>query len=446
MNRRSFLRALGVSALGLPFAGLAGRLASASPSAVPKRLILWPSLNGVRPDLFWPGGGGGSLVTEPFADYLDRATFVRGIGIEGSMNHFAVRSVFTGAPIADYASPDPGVKSLDQVVADHVAATAPTARRSVHLGVIPADAIEFYQLFGRSTFFFDPTPVDYEANPVSAFDRLFGGLGTTPTDPAEPAAPSSDARARAAALALTRAELAELSGRVAGLPLEADKLAQHGEALSRLAGEPMGGGAVMAPTTPPAVCDATRLDSVEALRGELEGNDHAAYRHELFDGLFDAQVDLLARSVTCGLTRVATLQAGSADGNVIVPIDGGYPHHDTSHGDQEVFGRCQRWYAGKFARLLRQLDVPDPLCPDGSTVLDNSCVVWMSECLPSDHSSDEVPCLYVGGAGGSLVTGTQITAAGASNRTLLKTIARAFGVADADTAHYGDAAIRELLA
>lgn len=442
-NRRSFLRALGVGALGLPFAGLGRSLVGASPGAAPQRLILWPSLNGVRPDLFWPGGGGTSLVTEPIARWLDRATFVRGIGIEGSMNHFAVRAMFTGAPIADYASPDPTTPSLDQVVADHLAATAPSARRSVHLGVIPADSLEFYQLFGRSTFFFDGAgPVDYEANPVRAFDRLFGALDPSPAPAPTPHAPD----ARAAALALTRAELDELSARVADLPLEADKLAQHAEALAGLAGEPMGGGATMPAPPPPVVCDASPLASVEALRGALEGDDRAAYRHEHFEALFDAQVDVLARAVTCGLTRVATLQAGSADGNVIVPIDGGYPHHDTSHGDQEVFGRCQRWYATKLARLLSALDVPDPLCPDGRTVLDNACVVWLSECLPSDHSSDEVPCMIVGGAGGALARGAGITATGASNRDLLKTLAMAFGVPDAESACFGDRAIRELLA
>lgn len=445
IKRRSFLRALGVSALGLPFSGLAGRLVSASPTEAPRRLILWPSLNGVRLDLFRPGPTGASFVTEPFAEFADRTTYVRGVGIEGSENHYAVRSMFTGAPISDYAAPDPGVASLDQLVADHIAATAPTAQRSVHLGVIPADAIEFYQQFGRSTFFFDPTPVDYEANPVRAFDRLFGGLTPgAPSEPGEPLPADPDVAMRAAALALTRAELTDLRGRAAGAPLELEKLAQHDAALARLAGEPMGGGAVMPPPPPAATCDATTLASVEALRPELDGDDRAAYRHELFDSLFDAQIDVLARAVGCGLTRVATLQAGSADGNVIVPVDGGYPHHDTSHGDAMTFARVQRWYAEKFARLLRALDVPDPLCPEGRTVLDNSCVLWLSECLPSDHGSAEVPCLYVGGAGGALVTGAQIEATGATNRTLHKTICRAFGVDDGASAHFGDQTIAEL--
>lgn len=431
------MRLAGTAALALPF----GAAARATPATAPTRLVLWPSLNGARPDLFWPSGGGGSLVTEPLAAFRDRMTFVRGIGIEGSENHYAVRSMFSGSPISDYGAADPTRASLDQLVADAIDASAPTAERSIHLGVIPADAIEFYQLYGRSTFFFGPAPVDYEANPVSAFDRLLSGLDA-PTNPPPPMATSEDAM-RAAVLNVTLAETAALQARAVDVASERHKLEVHAAALERMRAE---GGNPIGTPLPPAQCNSSPLASVEALRSELQGNDRAAYRHELFDGLFDAQVDVLARSLVCGLTRVGTLQAGSADGNVVVPVEGGHPHHDTSHGDQELFGRMQRWYATKFARLLSQLDVPDPLCPEGRTVLDNSCVLWLSECLPSSHASGEVPCLLVGGAGGSLVTGTQITASGATNRTLLKTLAGVYGVSDDASAHLGSTRITELLA
>jgi len=53
--------------------------------------------------------------------------------------------------------------------------------------------------------------------------------------------------------------------------------------------------------------------------------------------MFDAQVDNMARVLISGLSRVVTLQAGSADNDLIVPVDQGYPHHLTSHGDQPTF-------------------------------------------------------------------------------------------------------------
>ncbi len=66
------------------------------------------------------------------------------------------------------------MKSVDQLIADSIEASpTPTALKSLHLGVIPADTINYYQRVGRNTFFFAPRPVDYEANPVTAFDRVF---------------------------------------------------------------------------------------------------------------------------------------------------------------------------------------------------------------------------------------------------------------------------------
>ena len=431
IDRRSrFKRGLGALAGATLLRG--SRRARAGGSGAPQRLVLWPSMNGAAAEHFWPAAGNlaaMSLITEPLAAFQPRMTFVRGLDIEGSYNHFAIRSMFTGAPVSDYLTPDPTVKSIDQVVADRFQADAPTSMRSLHLGAVPADSIQFYQLYGRSTFFFNPTPVHYEANPVTAFDAIFGGLGTD-----SGGEPPTDWRADA--LAITRAEIGALETEVARSPREAAKLRDHGVAVDGLA-------AGNAPI--PGACDATPLASVEALRGELEGNAAGAYDYARFGAIIDAQIDVLARALTCGLTRVATLQAGSADGNVIVPVDGGYPHHNTSHGDPLIFARVQRWYAEKLARLLTALDVPDPLDPDGGTVLDNSCVVWLSECNPS-HSSEDVPCFLVGGAGGRLVTGALVDAPGATNRALMKSLCRALGVADADSAHFGTTAIDEVLA
>jgi len=400
----------------------------------PLRLIVMPLLNGVDHQYFWPGPAG-SLVTEPLTGYMDRLTFVRGLDIDGSHDHMAVRSMFTGAPIASYESPDPVVPSIDQVVASHFQATAPTARRSIHLGALPASSLELYQLYGRSTFFFDPAPLDYDANPVTAFDRLFGELGGKPSPPPPTGPEPLDLRDRSREILAQ--ELAELRARAEGSS-QIDKLAQHQAAL-----EGMGSGDTPNPTAPASCSDAT-IASVEALRPELSGNEAGAYRHDLYEPIFDAQIDILARAVVCGMTRVATLQANSADGNALVPVLGGRPHHDTSHGSQPEFALCQQWYASKLARLLAALDVDDPLDP-GHTVLDNSCVLWMAECNPN-HASNDIVALYAGGLGGRLVTGTTVDVPGATNRHLLRTLCDAAGVSGSDSGHFGEMAISEVRA
>lgn len=389
-----------------------------------------PLLNGVDHQYFWPGPAG-SVVTEPLAGFLDQLTFVRGLDIDGSWDHMAVRSMFTGAPINSYEAADPQVKSIDQVVADHFEATAPSARRSVHLGALPANSIELYQLYGRSTFFFNPTPVDYDANPVTAFDKLFADLGgDSPPPPSTPELDLSDHSRE-----ILMAELLELRTRVEGSS-EFDKVDEHHAALEAL------GGPGTTPPPTPLSCSNDPLPSVEALRAELQGNEAAAYRHDLYEPIIDAQVDVLARTVACGLTRVATLQANSADGNALVPVLGGRPHHDTSHGSQQEFALVQQWYASKLARLLTALDVDDPLDP-GRTVLDNSCVLWMAECNPG-HGSEDIVALYAGSLGGRLTTGTTVDVQGATNKHLLRTLCEAVGAPGGD--HFGNDTLPEILA
>ncbi len=465
LTRRKLLSATGTAAATL---GLNG-WRPAHAAGPPIRLIVFPLLNGAEPRFFWPSPGNlgaMSLITEPLSPYQSQLTFVRGIDVTGSFNHMAVRSIFTGAPVPDYLSPDPTVKSVDQVMADHVAATGATRLRSLHLGVIPADSIQLYQLYGRSTFFFSPRPVDYEANPVSAFDRTFRGQAggrpaPAPTPPAAPGQPPAPAPVAPASfdnevIDIAEAELTDLSNRLRG-SRELGKLEQHRDALRALRPAPIVGGTPMppgpmlpnpmmpsapAPMGPAPGCSADALASVEKLRAALQGNDAAAYRHQHFSDIFDAQIDVLSRAVVCGLTRVATIQAGSADGNVTDPVGPGYPHHNTSHGNQDIFAQCQRFYASKFLRLLRALDVPDPLDP-GKTVLHNSLVLMMSECMPVGHESNSVPVLLAGRAGGALKPG-YVDLRSASNKTLMQTVLQLCGAGSAP--QFGSGTFSELRA
>jgi hypothetical protein len=467
LTRRKLMARAGLAAAAWQL--MANRRALAA--GPPTRLVIVPLLNGAEPRFFWPSPGNlaaMSLVTEPLKAYQRQVTFVRGIDVTGSMNHMAVRSIFTGAPIADYLSPDPTVKSVDQVMADHVAATAPTKLRSLHLGVIPADSIQLYQMYGRSTFFFAPRPVDYEANPVSAFDRTFKGVtgpaapppgGTTPP-PATgtPPAPATPPSLENDALDIADAELAEAQARLGDSPRQRAKLDQHRESLRALRPQPGSGGlpgpADPAPTPPVSApgggsapaCNGSALASVEKLRPALAGNAGAAYRHQHFSDIFDAQIDIAVRALVCGVTRVATIQAGSADGNVTDPVGPGYPHHMTSHGNQDTFAQCQRWYAGKLLRLMQGLDVPDPLDPGGKSVLHNSVVLVMSECMPIGHGSESVPVMLLGNAGGALKAGAFVDLKGASNKTLMQTVLQLCGVPAGAGGHFGGQTFAELRA
>jgi hypothetical protein len=328
--------------------------------------------------------------------------------------------------VSSYDSPDPTYKSVDQLLADSIASQSPTALKSVHLGVIPADSIQYYKQ-GRNKFFYAPTPVDYEANPVTAFDRLFGDAANQPKP--------MGADYTGDTLDIALGEIGDLNGRLTGATSELNKLALHRDALTALkssSGMPM---------MPPQIVTGP-LASVEKIRPQLQGKTGEAYKYAYFSDMFDAQVDNMARVLVSGMSRVVTLQAGSADNDLIVPVGPGYPHHVTSHGDQPTFASVQNWYFGKMARFMEALDVPDPLAP-GMTVLDNTVIVIIAECLPYTHSSNGVPALLLGKLGGKIRTGGVIDAKGASNKTLMSTVLKAFNV---DPVQFGTTNITGVLA
>jgi hypothetical protein len=375
-------------------------------------------MNGAEAGRFYPQNlTAMSAITEPLKEFASSLTFLRGINVSGSVNHYAVRSIFSGARIPNYESPDPTMKSMDQVVADHFQMTAPSKLRSLHLGVIPADSINYYQRAGRSTFFFAPKPVDYEANPVTAYDRVFGGAAAGPSGPEG----SPQVSFTSEMLDVLDAEMGELTNRAREVAAERTKLGQHAAALKAL--RPAADPGVVGPGMP-----AGRLDAVEKLRPALEGKPALAYKHMYFSDIFDAQIDILTRAIVSGHTRVATIQAGSADGNALVPVGRGYPHHNTSHGNQDTFSMCVRWYMTKFQRMLTALNVKDPLDPAGKTVLHNSVIVFLAECLPVSHSSNGVPCFIAGNAGGALKTGQIVNTGGATNKSVLKTLLTIMGI------------------
>jgi hypothetical protein len=433
MTRRRWLQTAGAAVAATPFLN---RQALAQKGS-PQRLVCWPMMNGAE-DRYWLPNAGNfaalSTILEPLKKWANMMTVVKGVNISGSVNHFAVRSSYCGANIANYESADPTVKSVDQILADSIAATAPTAIKAMHLGVIPADSINYYKRAGRSTFFFAPSPVDYEANPVTAFDRFFGMGGGAPGT-VTPAPMTTDYTTDS--MDLLEAEMNDLGGKL-GSSGELAKLAMHRESLKALRPRAIGGAAP--PVTPP-VSAAGTLASVEKLRPTLQGNAKDAYKHAYFSDVFDAQVDIMARALIAGQTRVATLQAGSADNNLIVPVDRGHPHHNTSHGDQALYSQCCKWYFTKMARFAEALDVPDPLDP-GKTVLQNTTILVIAECLPVSHSSNSVPTMLLGGAGGKIkpgfVSGSNIT-----NKQVLATVLKAFNLGPA---HFGSSLVNEILA
>jgi hypothetical protein len=127
----------------------------------------------------------------------------------------------------------------------------------------------------------------------------------------------------------------------------------------------------------------------------------------------DLMYDLMALAFQTDSTRVISFAVAPEGSNRPFPtlgISEGY-HFLTHHaGNQDKIAKVakiERWYMERFARFLRQLDGMKE--PDGTTVLDNSMIVY--GCAIGDgnkHNHDELPVVVAGGGGGTLRTGRHV--------------------------------------
>ena len=130
--------------------------------------------------------------------------------------------------------------------------------------------------------------------------------------------------------------------------------------------------------------------------------------------------DIVALAFQTDKTRIATLLLCRDISGLFYPfLDVKLAHHLASHEDTgEPFMRVNQYYLTQYAYLIDKLAA----MPEGeSTVLNNSCIVFMSNMWSgSNHDSTKVPVLTAGTLGGTLETGRVLdyTDAGDENRRL----------------------------
>jgi hypothetical protein len=130
--------------------------------------------------------------------------------------------------------------------------------------------------------------------------------------------------------------------------------------------------------------------------------------------------DILALAFQTDKTRIATLLLCRDISGLFYPfLDVKLAHHLASHEDRgDAFMRINQFYLTQYAYLIDKLAA----MPEGErTVLDNSCLVFMSNMWSgSNHDSTKVPVLTTGTLGGTLETGRVLdyTLAGDENRKL----------------------------
>jgi hypothetical protein len=131
-------------------------------------------------------------------------------------------------------------------------------------------------------------------------------------------------------------------------------------------------------------------------------------------------LDIIAIAFQTDKTRIATLILARDLGALYYPfLDVADGHHAASHQNNTAgYGRISRYHLSHLAYLATKLDS----MPEGDrTVLDNSCLMWLSNMwIGRAHDNSRLPLVLAGGLGGTLQTGRTLNYvnAGDANRKM----------------------------
>jgi len=335
-----------------------------------------------------------------------------------------IQGVFTGADMVKF----PTGPSIDQVVARKLASETALSYPSLPFSVNVGDkAWEHNTCFSAG----DQQPIVALGKPVAVFDTLFKNLSETgPT--MDTAGADRLRKKKQSVIDFVRADLDRVCKQLGAD--DQQKCQAHLEALRgaerRVAGlSPIVTSGCTKPVRPVA------------------GNDLIINVH--------AQMDMISAALACGLTRVATLQLGMADGGL--DMISGVNQHNTTHKTGDTKGtpaqadhianhkRIDMWFADRWAYLLRKLEA---VKEGEGTLLDNTLIVFGSDTTTSmdpalsvgAHAHHRFPFWMAGGGNFAFKTGRHIVfphpADGKGDNwkrwtrhhRLLVSIARAFGV------------------
>jgi hypothetical protein len=155
-------------------------------------------------------------------------------------------------------------------------------------------------------------------------------------------------------------------------------------------------------------------------------------------------LDIIAIAFQTDKTRIATLILARDLGALYYPfLDVADGHHAASHQNNSAgYGRISRYHLSHLAYLAAKLDG----MPEGDgTVLDNSCVMWLSNMwIGRQHNNSRLPLVLAGGLGGTLQTGRTLNYlnAGDENRKMSSLFLSLMDRMGVSLDHFGDADTR----
>jgi hypothetical protein len=389
LQRRQFLRDLGITAAALPFlAGLPSLTGAPTPQRR-QRLIIMFSPNGTLPNEFWPDHEGANAqfksILKPLEAYKDKTLILHGIANkvrgDGDSHMRGMSCLLTcdellkgnimggGGNPAGWASNI----SIDQEIKNHLQSKAETRTRfgSLEFGVAVPDRADPWT---RMSYAGGNQPVAPIDDPHQMLGKLYGQM--------------KDKESLVSILDDVRADLKRVSSKLSAR----DKalLDQHMTLVRSLEqdlqdSDKQGNLAHPVPQVDPSI--------------ELV-NDNTPE-------ISRVQIDLLVNALANDMARVATLQfmrsVGMAQMRWLGIEEG---HHSLSHDpddNKDSYAKLMKintWFAGEFAYLAKRLSETPEATGDGN-MLDNTLLVWTNELgKGNSHSLDNIPYVMVGGGAG----------------------------------------------
>src|SRR2546427_1337795 len=388
IQRRQFIKTLGLSAASLPFLMGWPSLGMASPARPRQRLVIMFTPNGTIPTAYWPDETGKDFklkeIMSPLEPFKDRMLVLHGVSNkvrgDGDNHMRGMSCLLTGIELfpgniqggshtpAGWAS---GI-SIDQELKNFFQSREETRTRfgSLEFGVGETDPADPWT---RMSYGGPNKPIAPISDPYQMYGKLYGQL--------------KDKENLRSVLEDVQEDLKKVRKLISA---EDRRLLDEHEALVRqMEKEVAEAGRQKLRVGPPALEE-----------GVADQNDNVPRLSRM-------QIDLLVNSFVNDMARVATLQytksVGQARMNWLDIKDG---HHGLSHEPdkddvaQSKLVKINKWFCGELRYLVEKLaNTPEP--GDSGSLLDNTLVVWTNELgKGNSHTLDNIPFVLVGGGFG----------------------------------------------
>jgi hypothetical protein len=414
LDRRRFLRAVGATAMTYPFIKALPSYAATGDPPVYMVLIftpsgfvqhLWgaiaPKPTGTTPTIANPLQFRPTLSVFDTMGLTDKVTVLDGLSVTsaaGNSHEPGMAALWTGVTSSGAPATGP---SIDQVIAGQLNAGRPF--NSLQFMVRSSQDWTDREVKTRMSYdaaggFLDP----YD-NPVVARNTLFPGVASMSTG-----GPDKKGFIRNKLFTQLNTELGGLQTKLCNEDRAQLQAMQHAwnDLNQQLSSAATAAAMCAAPDAPPAGYRPLSTD---------------------FPTSSKLQMSILAMSLACDLTRVASLQFSTATSQVTHTWLGSNQtqvHHDYSHqgptsvyslgpdiynpADANLYGALPQlsaidaWYAQQVAMLAAQLKM---FTVGGKNLLDQTVICWGSEvALGAAHNHDSAPFVLIGGGGGKLKT------------------------------------------